>query len=45
MAGTVQTVLGSIDPSSLGRVLMHEHILVDAKVRDWADKLFFTGFM
>lgn len=31
MAGTVQTVLGSVDPGSLGRVLMHEHILIDAK--------------
>lgn len=30
-AGKVQTVLGLLEPSQLGNVLMHEHILVDAR--------------
>ncbi len=33
MAGFVQTVTGLVVPESLGKVLMHEHILVDARVR------------
>lgn len=32
MEGKVQTVLGLVEPSLLGSVLMHEHILVDARV-------------
>jgi predicted metal-dependent phosphotriesterase family hydrolase len=30
--GKVLTVTGAVDPASLGPVLMHEHILVDARV-------------
>ena len=28
----IQTVLGSIEPSELGRTSMHEHVLIDARV-------------
>jgi predicted metal-dependent phosphotriesterase family hydrolase len=32
MAGQVQTVLGNVAPEKMGQVLMHEHLLVDARV-------------
>jgi phosphotriesterase-related protein len=31
LAGKIQTVLGPIDPSQLGRTLMHEHLLCDIR--------------
>lgn len=31
MAGQVQTVLGNVAPEKMGQVLMHEHLLVDAR--------------
>ena len=37
LTGKVQTVLGSIEPSELGKTLTHEHILFDGS---WAGSLF-----
>ena len=31
LKGKIQTVLGPIDPASLGRTLMHEHVLCDIR--------------
>jgi phosphotriesterase-related protein len=31
LSGKIQTVLGPIDPSALGRTLMHEHVLCDIR--------------
>src|SRR5262245_26898706 len=31
LAGRIQTVLGPIEPSALGRTLMHEHVLCDIR--------------
>jgi phosphotriesterase-related protein len=35
LRGSVQTVLGLIEPSSLGNTLLHEHILCDIRPPSW----------
>ena len=32
--GKVQTVLGAIDPSELGPVMTHEHLLIDFELKE-----------
>ncbi|WP_104825771.1 aryldialkylphosphatase [Rhizobium sp. NXC24] len=35
LRGRAQTVTGLVDPIELGRTLMHEHLIWDARPRDW----------
>lgn len=37
LTGKCQTVLGIADPETLGRTLLHEHVLCDIRPPDWRD--------